>query len=77
MTTAGYVSMRCNDTRQAASLTLGASVRRSRLSTRSMSIVPSESLIASKSLVATGLRVARAYSARASRGWIIAPPFLT
>ncbi|MDO8874649.1 MAG: hypothetical protein Q8M24_03115 [Pseudolabrys sp.] len=41
-----------------------------------MSIVPRKSLVASTSLVAS-LRVARAYSARASRGQITAPPFLT
>lgn len=75
--TAGYGSMQCNDTRQAASLTIGASVRHSRMSARSMSIVRSKSIVATRSIVASGLRVARAYSARATRGQIIAPPFLT
>lgn len=76
MTTAGFGSIQGNDARQAASLTIGASVRHSRMSARSMSIVPRKSLVASTSLVAS-LRVARAYSARASRGQITAPPFLT
>lgn len=68
MTTVVYVSMRCMDAPKVASLNIGscsAVVRHTRLSARPMS------------LVASSLRGARAYSAQASRGQVLAPPFLT